>query len=355
MKLLEKTIAEIKPLDEDARGEAKKHMDNLIKPIGSLGRLEELAIQIAGITRKVNNSFERKCTIIMASDNGICEEGVSSAPQSLTAMQAINFTKGIAGISVLSKHAGSDIAVVDIGIKGEISNKDVINRKICYGTKNMAKEPAMTREQAVNAVETGIEIASDLIDKGFGLLGTGEMGIGNTSTSSAILMVLTGATAEEAVGKGAGLTEEDFENKKRVIEKAISINKPQKDDVIDVLAKVGGLDIAGLVGCYLAAANKRVPIVIDGFISIVAALVAYRISPLAREYMIPSHYSEEPGYSKAFKVLGLEPALNLHMRLGEGTGCPLMFNIIDASQSVMLNMATFEEVFLDSEFLIDMR
>lgn len=355
MELMQKTIKGIKPLDQETMDKAKKRMDSLIKPIGSLGRLEEFAVQIAGITGKVNNTFEKKCTIVMAADNGVCEEGVSSAPQSLTAVQSINFTKGIAGISVLSKHAGADIAVVDIGIKGELGNSKLISRKVSYGTENMAKGPAMTREQAIKAVEVGIEVASDLIDKGCKLLGTGEMGIGNTSTSSAMLMVLTGAKAEEVVGKGAGLTEEDFEKKKRVIEKAISINSPQKDDVIDVLAKVGGLDIAGLAGCYLAAAEKRVPIVIDGFISVMAALTAYKLNPLAREYMIPSHCSDEPGYKKASQALGLESVLNLHMRLGEGTGCPLMFNIIEASQAVMANMATFDEAALENDYLIDIR
>ncbi|MDF2520279.1 MAG: nicotinate-nucleotide--dimethylbenzimidazole phosphoribosyltransferase [Clostridia bacterium] len=355
MKLMQKTIDGIRPLDEGTMDKAKKRMDSLIKPIGSLGRLEEFAVQIAGITGNVNNTFEKKCTIVMAADNGICEEGVSSAPQSLTAVQSINFTKGIAAISVLSKHAGADIAVVDIGIKGELADSKVISRKVSYGTKNMVKEPAMTREQAIKAVETGIEIASDLIDSGCKLLGTGEMGIGNTSTSSAMLMVLTGAKADEVVGKGAGLTEEDFEKKKRAIEKAISINNPQKDDVIDVLAKVGGLDIAGLAGCYLAAAEKKVPIVIDGFISVMAALTAYKLNPLARDYMIPSHCSDEPGYKKASQALGLESVLNLHMRLGEGTGCPLMFNIIEASQAVMANMATFDEAALENDYLVDIR
>lgn len=355
MELIQKTIEEIKPLDENARIKAKEYLDSLIKPIGSLGKLEELAIQIAGITGKVNNTFERKCTIVMAADNGIHEEGVSACPQNITAMQTENFTKGICGINVLSKHAGAEVAIVDIGVNGELNAEGIINRKLCHGTKNMAKEPAMTREQAIKAIEVGIEIATDLVNKGCRLLGTGEMGICNTSTSSAVLMILTGISAEMAVGKGAGLTASDFENKKRVIERAISINKPNKDDVIDVIAKVGGLDIAGIVGCYLAAARLRVPIVIDGFISMVAALAAYRINPLAREYMIPSHCSDEPGYKQASQALGLEPILNLNMRLGEGTGCPLAFNIIEASQAIVANMATFEQATLNNDYLVDIR
>ncbi len=352
---MQKTIKEIKPLDENARIKAKEYLDSLIKPIGSLGKLEEIAIQIAGITGKLNNTFDQKCTIVMAADNGIHEEGVSSCPQNITSSQTINFTKGICGINVLSKHAGAEVAIVDIGVNGEVNVNGIINKKICYGTKNMAKEPAMTREQAIKAIEIGIEVATDLANKGCKLFGTGEMGICNTSTSSAILMVLTGVSADVAVGKGAGLTAANFENKKRVIERAISINKPNKDDVIDVLAKVGGLDIAGLVGCYLAAARLRVPIVIDGFISMISALVAYKINPLAKEYMISSHCSDEPGYKEAAQALGIEPILNLHMRLGEGTGCPLTFNIIEASQAVVANMATFAQAAINDDYLIDIR
>lgn len=355
MELLQKTIKGIKPLDENAKTKAREHLDSLAKPIGSLGKLEDIAIQLAGITGKVKNTFEKKCTIVMAADNGIHEEGVSSCPQNITVLQTINFTRGICGINVLSKHAGADVAIVDIGVKGELNAEGIINRKICHGTKNMAKEPAMTREQAIKAIETGIEVTTDLVNKGYRLFGTGEMGICNTSTSSAILMVLTGISADVAVGRGAGLTVADFENKKRVIERAISINKPNKDDVIDVIAKVGGLDIAGIVGCYLAAASLRVPIVIDGFISIVSALAAYRINPMVREYMIPSHYSDEPGYKEAAQALGLEPILNLHMRLGEGTGCPLVFNLVEASQAVVTNMATFAEAAIKDDYLIDIR
>lgn len=345
----------IRPLDEKAVSAAKNRMDNLIKPIGSLGRLEDIAIQLAGVTGKVKNKFEKKCTVVMSADNGVMDEGVSAAPQVVTLIQTGNMFKGICGINVLSRQAGADVRIVDIGINGEIDCPGLIRKKIRPGTSNMAKGPAMSRDEAIQAIETGMEVVSGLVEEGYDLLGTGEMGIGNTSTSSAVLMSLSGCSAEVAVGKGAGLTEEDFTKKKRVIETALHVNKPDKNDPIDVLAKVGGFDIAGLVGCYLAAAFHRVPIVVDGFISAVAALVAARISPLAREYMIPSHFSAEPGVEYLMKEIGLEPMLLLKMRLGEGTGCPLMFHVIESAAAVMRDMATFEEGAIESETLVDIR
>jgi len=349
-----KIIAEIKGLDKEVMELTSKRLDSLIKPIGSLGRLEELAIQISGITGKVKNKINKKCTVVMSADNGICESGVSACPQAITLMQTLNFTKGIAGINVLSKHGNSDVRIVDIGINGETMHPQIINRKIRKGTSNMLKGSAMTTEEAVRAIEVGIEIVNALAKEGYEL-GTGEMGIGNTSTSSAILMALTGCSAETAVGKGAGLTDEDYENKKRIIKTCIEINNINTEDALDVLSKVGGFDIAGLVGCYLGAAYNRLPIVIDGFISAAAALVAYKLNPTTREYMIPSHESAEPGYRLLMKELGLEPIFKLNMRLGEGTGCPLAFNVIDAALAVVNNMATFEEAALEGDFLVDIR
>ncbi len=355
MELLRNTIAGIEPADRGFMEEASNRLDKLAKPIGSLGKLEELAVRISGMTRKQINSFDKKITVIMASDNGICEEGVSSAPRAVTAIQTLNFLKGITGVCVLSKHAGSDIHVVDIGIGADLKAPGLINRKIRKGTGNIAKGPAMSREEAVKAIETGIEIVEQLIKEGYSLFGTGEMGIGNTSTASAVAMALLGISADEAVGKGAGLTEEDFARKKAVIEKALSLNSPDPRDPIDVLSKAGGFDIAGMAGCFLGAAYHRVPIVIDGFISSVAALAAYRLNPLSKEYMIASHRSQEPGYAKVADELGLEPMLHLDMRLGEGSGCPLAFNIIEAAEAVISDMATFEEAAIDSDFLIDIR
>lgn len=355
MELLKKTTEGIRPANEESMKAAAERLDKLAKPIGSLGKLESLAVKLAGITGKQNNRFDKKVTVIMAADNGVCEEGVSSCPQIVTTVQTLNFLKGVTGVCVLSKHAGADIRVVDIGVANDLEAPGLINRKIRKGTSNMAKGPAMSREEAVKAIETGIEMVTQLVSEGYSLFGTGEMGIGNTSTSSAIAMAFLGCSADDAVGKGAGLTDEDHARKKATIEKAIAVNKPDPKDPIDVLAKVGGFDIAGMTGCFLGAAYHRVPVVIDGFISAAAALAASRINPLVKDYMIASHCSKEPGYIIASKELGLEPMLNLDMRLGEGSGCPLAFNVIEAAEAVIANMATLEEASIESDFLIDIR
>ena len=355
MEIFERTAAGIRPSYEESKKEAAERLDKLVKPIGSLGKLEDIAVKISGITGKQKNSFEKKVTIIMASDNGVSEEGVSAAPQSVTALMTINFLKGITGVCVLSKHAGADIRVVDIGVASDLEYPGLINRKIRKGTSNIAKGPAMSREEAISAIETGIEMVAQLVKEGYSLFGTGEMGIGNTSTASAVAMAFLGCSSEEAVGKGVGLTEEGYANKKSVIERAISINKPDHNNPIDVLSKVGGFDIAGMTGCFLGAAYYRVPIVIDGFISAAAALAAYRINPLVRDYIIPSHLSEEPGYSLVINEIGLKPLLDLNMRLGEGSGCPLAFNIIEAAEAIISDMATFEEATIKDDFLIDIR
>ena len=355
MERFKKAIEGIKPLDKETMAAALKRMDSLAKPIGSLGRLEEIAVRIAGMTGKTASQVEKKCVIVMSSDNGVCEEGVSSCPQVITAIQTVNFIKGITGIGVLARHGGSDLKVIDLGIAVDIEHSGLINKKIRKGTWNIARGPAMTREEALSAIEIGIETVMELAASGYSLLGTGEMGIGNTSTSSAVLMALTGCSEEKAVGMGAGLTEEGYANKKRIIKQAIEINKPDKSDPIDVLAKVGGFDIAGLAGCFIGAAYRRIPIVIDGFISAAAALAAVRLNPLVKEYIITSHFSEEPGYKIIMEELGLEPILNLKMRLGEGTGCPLAFNIIEAALVVMRDMATFEEASIVNDFMIDIR
>lgn len=355
MELYEKIKAGIRPACEASMKEAAERLDKLAKPIGSLGKLEELAIKISGMTGKQSSSFEKKVTIIMAADNGVVEEGVSACPQAVTPIQTINFLKGVTGISVLSRHAGADIRVVDIGIGSDLEYPGLINRKIRKGTSNMSKGPAMSKEEAVKAIETGIEQVSQLVSEGYSLFGTGEMGIGNTSTSSAVVMGFLGCGSEAAVGKGAGLTEKAYRSKKEVISRAITVNKPDPKDPIDVLSKVGGFDIAGMTGCFLGAAYHRVPIVIDGFISAAAALAAYRINPMVKDFMIPSHCSEEPGYKLAMRELGLKPMLDLNMRLGEGSGCPLAFNIIGAAEAVISEMATLEEAMIESDFLIDIR
>ena len=345
----------IAPLSEEALKAARQHMDSLIKPLGSLGKLEDISIRIAGITGRVHNVPAKRCMIIMAADNGICEEGVSSSPREITLIQAVNMTRGICGIGVLAKWAGADLRVVDIGIDGDYENDQIIQARIRRGTANFARGPAMTREEAEKAIQIGIAIVGDLAAAGYQLLGTGEMGIGNTSSSSAVIMALTGTSAAAAVGKGGGLTDAAHEKKKEILTRALALNKPDPRDPVDVLSKVGGLDIAGLVGCFIGAAYYRIPIVVDGVISIAAALIAARLNPRIREFMIPSHISREPAFIAAEQELQLKPMLALDMRLGEGTGCPLAFQIIDAACSVMNNMATFESVQIDETYRIDYR
>jgi nicotinate-nucleotide--dimethylbenzimidazole phosphoribosyltransferase len=343
------------PANEKALFLAKERMDQLVKPLGSLGKLEDVSIKIAGITGSVKNNLEKKCVVIMSADNGIYDEGISSSPKEITLLQTINMTKGICGIGVLSKASGSDLRIVDIGIDADYENEKIINAKIRKGTSNFAKGPAMSMHEVEMAINTGISIISDLVAEGYQIIGTGEMGIGNTSTSSAVIMALTGADANEAVGRGGGLTIEDFEKKKKVLENALALNKPDKGNPIDVLSKVGGLDICGLVGCFIGAAFYKVPIVVDGVISIAAALCAYRMNKNVRDYMISSHISKEPAFIVAENEMALSPMLDMNMRLGEGTGCPLAFSIIDLACSVMNNMATFSEVSIDTEYLIDNR
>ncbi|MGH4052446.1 MAG: nicotinate-nucleotide--dimethylbenzimidazole phosphoribosyltransferase [Clostridium sp.] len=355
MELLESTLQAIEPLNKEAIKKAWNRIDSLTKPIGSLGEIENIIAKMAGITGLVHNKINKKNVVILCADNGVVEEGVSNCPKSVTATVTNNFTKEITGVYVLSKFARSDITVVDVGVDADFNNPKIINKKIAYGTMNMMKGPAMTRAQTIKAIEVGIETIDDLVCKGYDLFGTGEMGVGNTATSAAILSVFSGLEVEMSVGKGSGITQEQFINKKLVIKKSIQLNKPDKNDVIDVLSKVGGFDIAGLCGCFLAAAKNRVPIVIDGFIASAAALCAYKLNPLVIGYIFASHLSAEPGATFIMNEIGLKPMLNLNMRLGEGSGCPLAFNIIEAALFTMDNMGTFEDATLDSKKYIDIR
>ena len=355
MNNFEKILTGIEGSFEWSKIKAKERLDSLAKPLGSLGQLEEIAIKLSGITGKINNPMSNRHLIIMSADNGVVEEGVSSCPQNITAIQTINFIKGVTGVGVLAKHAGSKLKVVDIGINGDIDYPGMYKRKIRKSTWNMAKGSAMTREEGLKALEIGINMVEDAVKEGAQVLGTGEMGIGNTSTSSAIIMAFTGSDADKVVGKGAGLTEEAFKNKKRVITQALTINKPDKNDPLDVLSKVGGFDIGGMAGCFIGAAYYRVPILIDGLISAAAALLAYEFNPLVADFMFTSHCSAEPGYRTIVDILGLKPMLNLDMRLGEGSGCAIAFNILEAANEVITNMATFEEATIQNDYLIDIR
>ena len=342
----------IRPLDDFAMAEARERQAQLAKPPGSLGRLEELSIQMAGITGQVHNKIKKKHLLVFAADNGVVEEGVSSAPQSVTLMQTINLTRHKTGASTLCKHFGCEITVCDVGVNVDIKEPAVLSRKIAYGTQNIIKGPAMTREQAVQAIMTGIELAQKTDAD---VLGIGEMGIGNTTTSSAVLSVLLDASVEDVTGRGGGITDQSFLKKKQVIKDAIAINQPDKNDVIDTLAKVGGFDIAAMCGAFIGAVMTRRPVVIDGFISAVAALCAYKLCPNVKGYLIPSHASYEIGYQLAMDAMDLQPMLLLGMRLGEGSGCPLAFEILDAACTIINDMATFDQAGIDDGYLDEIR
>ena len=349
---IEALVRAVQPLDQKAMLAAEAHQARLAKPPGSLGRLEELFVQLAGITGKVHNELPRKQLLVFAADNGVVDEGVSSAPQSVTMQQTINLTRGKTGAAVLAKRFGCGLTVCDVGVNADICESAVLNRKIAYGTQNICAGPAMTREQALQAILTGAAVAEDVDADAVGI---GEMGIGNTTTSSAVLAVLLGADVDKVTGRGGGITEESFRKKKAVIRTAIAVNRPNRDDVIDVLAKVGGFDLAAMCGAFLGAAASRRAAVIDGFISAVAALCAVRLCPLVRGYLIPSHASFEIGYRLAMEELALRPLFDLDMRLGEGSGCPLAFQVLDAACAVMNNMASFDEAGINDDYLDEIR
>ena len=342
----------IQPLDEAAMAKARERQAQLAKPPGSLGRLEDLSVQLAGITGSVHNKIEKKHLLVFAADNGVVEEGVSSAPQSVTLMQTINLTRAKTGASTLCKHFGCGITVCDVGVNADIKEPKVLNRKIAYGTQNIVNGPAMSREQAMQAIMTGIELARNTDAD---VIGIGEMGIGNTTTSSAVLSVLLDADVDAVTGRGGGITDASFLKKKQVIKDAIIINNPDKNDVIDVLAKVGGFDIAAMCGAFIGCAATRRPVVIDGFISAVAALYAYKLCPNSVQYFVPSHASYEIGYKLAMDAMNLQPLFLLGMRLGEGSGCPLAFEILDAACAIINDMATFDQAGIDDGYLDEIR
>ena len=349
---LKKLISSVAAPDEAAMAEARKRQAQLAKPPGSLGRLEELSIQLAGITGRVHNKMEKTHLLVFAADNGVVEEGVSSAPQSVTLMQTVNLTRAKTGASVLAKHFGCGITVCDMGVNADIREQAVLNRKIAYGTQNIIHGPAMTREQTLKAILTGVELAEETDADA---LGVGEMGIGNTTTSSAVLAVLLSADVETVTGRGGGITDDSFRRKKEVIRQAIALNRPDKSDVVDVLSKVGGFDIAAMCGAFLGAAASRRPVVIDGFISAVAALCAVRLCPNVRHFLVPSHASFEIGYRLAMEAMNLQPLFLLGMRLGEGSGCPLAFQVLSAACAILNDMATFDQAGIDDDYLEEIR
>lgn len=351
-KELDALVRAVAPLDRSAMTAAEEYQARLAKPPGSLGRLEEISIQLAGITGRVHNALNKKQLLVFAADNGVVAEGVSSAPQSVTKQQTINLMRGKTGAAVLAKHFGCGLTVCDVGVNADIYESAVLNRKIAYGTQNICTGPAMTREQTLQAILTGAEIART-VDAD--VIGVGEMGIGNTTTSSAVLAVLLGADVEAVTGRGGGITEESFRKKKAVIRTAIEVNRPDRDDVVGVLSKVGGFDLAAMCGAFLGAAAARRPAVIDGLISAAAALCAVRLSPNVRGYLVPSHASFEIGYRLAMEAMDLRPLFDLGMRLGEGSGCPLAFQVLDAACAVINDMATFDEAGINDDYLDEIR
>ncbi len=336
-------VASAIPLDTDAMELARSRQQQLTKPAGSLGRLEDIAIQMAGISGQPLPNIQQKAVIIMAGDHGVTREGVSAYPANVTAQMVYNFLRGGAAINALAHHAGAKVIVVDVGVAADISHPGLLSRKVAFGTADMLLEPAMTQAQMLEAIQVGIDVCDALLEQGVDLVATGDMGIGNTTASSAIAAALLQTPVALVTGYGTGISDEQLAHKIQVIEKALARHTPNPEDPFDILMKVGGLEIAGLVGVVVAAASRRVPLVIDGFISGAAALVAVEFNPLIREYLLAGHASVERGHRLILERLGLSPLLDLQLRLGEGTGAILAMSVIEAALHAHCEMATFEE------------
>lgn len=346
---LQETIGKIKKVDTQIMAWAQDRVDHLIKPKRSLGDLEDIYVKVAGITGKKYPMIEKKSIIVMAGDHGIIEEGVATSEKDITKIQAINMTRGFTGVCALAKQARAQVVVVDIGIDNEIDTEKIVKRKIRYGAGNFLKGLAMEREEAIKALEVGIEMAEMEIQRGVNLLGTGEMGIGNTTPSAAIVSVISGESPLEVTGIGANLPAERVKHKAKVIEAALKKHTPDPTDAIDILSKVGGLEIAGMAGVMLGGAANGVPVIVDGFISTAAALIACTLEPKVKDYLIPSHASMEKGARIASEILGFKPPLNLDLRLGEGTGAAIMMNVVESALYMNKEMLTFEE----AGFIVD--
>ena len=344
MNLIESISKNIYPLEAKYITQAQARLDRLIKPTGSLGKMENICAQLAGIYGKKYFDTSKKVIIAFGADHGVYEEGVAPDPQNITILQFQNFPKKINGVGTISKFVGAEVLPVDVGINCDEKIEGVIDYKIRKGTSNMAKWPDMSRKEAEKCLAIGIEMAEKCIQEDYTLIGIGEMGIANTTPSTAIISVFGNYDPREITGIGAGLKKDLLEHKAEVIRKAIEVNKPNPKDAIDVLSKVGGFEIGAMAGVILGCAANRIPVVLDGFISYAAALIAYYINPRTKDYMIASHLSAEPGTKKALDIMELEPFLSMDMRLGEGSGAALAFNIIEASNYVYKNMATFDEI-----------
>lgn len=345
----------IEPLDQSAVEAAEKYWDTRTHPIGSLGRLEEMTIRLAGIQGRKIPSFSKKTTIVMCSDNGVVAEDISSSPQEFTQMLANAMARGETGVAALSRHVGADLRIVDMGMLKTIEREEgIIDCVIREGSGNIAVENGMTRAETVRAIETGIAIAEEEIKNGCSILGTGELGIGNTTTSSALLAAITSAPLEDCVGYGAGISEKQYEKKLSVVSRAVERLSPEID-VIDILAALGGFDIAGIVGVFIAGAYYRIPVVVDGLISGAAALVAIELNESVRDYVFTSHRSSEKASDVLYRALKMEPSLDLAMRLGEGSGCPLFFELLETAIGCMTGMGSIEDNAIDPNRLVCLR
>ena len=342
MMTLDEAVKKVRPLDEKAMEGARKRWDSIAKPLHSLGELENMLTQIAGITGTLEVRVEKKAVVAMCADNGVVEEGVTQTGQEVTAVVAENFLEGTTTCCVMCRQCGAELFPVDVGMVTD--TKVRTDLKVAYGTRNMTREPAMTRDQAIRGIEAGIAMAEELKEKGYQVLATGEMGIGNTTTSSAVAAVLLGKPVEDMTGRGAGLTSEGLVRKINAIKKAIALNNPDRSDAIDVLTKVGGLDIAGMAGVFIGGAALGMPVVMDGFISCVSALIAVKICPQVSDHIIASHVSKEPAAQLLLKELGKEAIIHAGMCLGEGTGAVALFPMMDLSCAVYNSMSTFGDI-----------
>jgi len=346
MSILEQTLERIQPQDEAWRKKAKARLDQLTMPHWALGRLLDLAQDLAGMTRSLRPPVAQKTVVTMAGDHGVVAEGVSKFPADVTPQMVYNFVNGGAGINALARVVGARVVVVDMGVAADfgdlVTNAKIISKKVAPGTQNMAQGPAMSREQAISSLEAGIEIARDLAPV-TDVLGAGDMGIGNTTPSAAICACITGKTAAEVTGRGTGIDDDALQHKIQVVQKALDVNRPDPSDGVDVLAKVGGFEIGGIAGLILGAGSLRQPVVIDGFISTAGALIAQRLAPASGDYIVAAHRSAEQGHRLMHEQLGKEPLLDLNMRLGEGTGAALAMDLVEAAARMLTDVSTFEE------------
>ncbi len=335
---------EIEPADKTFIDRARMRLDSLTKPPESLGRLEEFTRRLAAMQRTADPRIDKKIIFVFAGDHGVTDENVSAFPKDVTSQMVFNFLAGGAAINVLGRHAGADVVVIDIGVDFDFAGTDaLIHRKVVWGTRNFVKGPAMTRDEAIACLEVGIGLAHEYADKGYNLFGTGDMGIGNTTPSSAVAAVLTGKSVKQVTGRGTGISDSSFRTKVRVIEEGIRYNMPDPHDALDVLSKVGGAEIAGIAGLIIGAAERHIPVVIDGLISTAGALIAYSLEPVVADYMFAGHNSVEIGHKSMLDKMGLEPIVDLNLRLGEGTGGALAMVLIEAGLKIYREMATFDE------------